>query len=85
MDGLSLSIALIVVIAALLYYYATRNYGYWKERGVTFIQPLPLVGSMFKLVTLQEHIGTFFYKVVRKFKGREKFVGYFQVTIWIPA
>jgi cytochrome P450 family 28 len=80
MDGLSLSIALIVAIAALLYCYTTRNFGYWKEKGVTFIQPLPLVGSLFKIVTLQAPIGTFFYDVARKFKGQEKFVGYFQVN-----
>jgi len=79
MDSLSLTIALVAVILVLFYYYATRNFGYWKDRGVTFVDPYPLVGSLWTLITLQEHAGEFFSRVAKRFKGREKFVGYFQV------
>jgi len=79
MDSLSSTIAMVAVILVLFYYYATRNFGYWKDRGVTFVDPYPLVGSLWTLITLQEHASEFFSRMAKKFKGREKFVGYFQV------
>ncbi|GFY67564.1 cytochrome P450 3A21 [Trichonephila inaurata madagascariensis] len=30
----------------LLYWYATRNHDYWKKRGVPYVKPVPLFGSV---------------------------------------
>jgi len=81
MDLLSVPVALFVVILALLYHYATRNFSYWKDRGVTFIKPYPLFGSLFKVFTKKEHMADFFGRIAKKYKGKP-FIGYFQVTLF---
>ena len=47
-EVIGLSISLIIG----LYFYYTRNFNFWKQRGVTFVKPLPFLGSL-KEVALQ--------------------------------
>jgi len=78
MELFSVPVALFVVILALIYRYATRNFSYWKDRGVTFVKPYPLVGSLFNILAQKEHMGAFFCRVAKENKGKP-YVGYFQV------
>jgi len=70
--------SLLAVALALTYYYATRNFSHWKKKGVEYVQPYPFIGSLWKIVSRQEHMSDFFLNLARKFKGL-KFVGYFIV------
>jgi len=52
----SLTFYLISVITAIfigLYFYATRNFKFWKELGVPYVKPTPFFGSL-KECTLQK-------------------------------
>ncbi|GIY47674.1 cytochrome P450 3A21 [Caerostris extrusa] len=33
-----------------LYWYSTRNFDYWKKRGVPYVKPVPFFGNTFKLL-----------------------------------
>jgi hypothetical protein len=79
MDLLSTSVGLAAVAFALLYYYATRNFSYWKDRGVPFIKPVPIFGSLLSVLMQKEHIGEFFRRIAEKNKGKP-YIGFFQVT-----
>lgn len=71
-------LSLIVITLVLFYKYLTRSFDYWKEKDVVFLKPYPIVGSLWKITSRQEHMSVFFMRLARKFKG-ERFVGYFQV------
>jgi hypothetical protein len=68
-----LSLALMV----LTFYYFTCRFSYWKIRGVKFVKPYFLVGSMLSVFTLREHMVDFFQRIYQSFEG-EPFAGFFQ-------
>ncbi|PSN30124.1 hypothetical protein C0J52_26426 [Blattella germanica] len=45
--------ALFSFVFLALYFYFTRNFNFWKKRGVPYVKPLPFLGSL-KYVTLQK-------------------------------
>jgi len=52
----SLTFYLISVIAAIifgLYFYVTRNFNFWQQRGVPYVKPTPFFGNL-KECTLQK-------------------------------
>lgn len=72
-----LVLALLLVLLALAYYYFTSSFSYWKDRGVKFLKPYPVLGSMVKVMTVQEHLLQFNQRVYQEHEG-EAFVGFFQ-------
>ncbi|KAK9506036.1 hypothetical protein O3M35_008047 [Rhynocoris fuscipes] len=74
------SVFLFLVTLVLLYYYGMRNYGYWKKKGVPYIEPkYPFLGNLAE--------GTFGMKpphiqqleIYKQFIG-ERFVGIYTFT-----
>ncbi|KAF4524101.1 hypothetical protein B566_EDAN007684 [Ephemera danica] len=53
-------------------------FDYWRKRGVKFVKPLPLVGSIGRVVTFREHISEFYCRVYKQFKD-DKFVGFYRM------
>ena len=49
---------LMIIIAA--FFYMTRNFQYWKKRGVTEISPVPFFGNFAKCCTLKMSPGYLF-------------------------
>lgn len=43
------------IIFFLLYIFFTRNFNYWKRRGVPYKKPLPLVGNFLQVVRLKKN------------------------------
>ncbi|GIX98717.1 cytochrome P450 3A8 [Caerostris darwini] len=38
-----------------LYWYSTRNFDYWKKRGIPYVEPVPFFGNTFKLLWKPNH------------------------------
>jgi len=79
MEWFFVPVAIFVVILPLIYRYATRNFSYWSHRRVTFLKPLPLVGSRFiSAFVRKEHVGVYFCRIATKNKGKP-YLGYISV------
>lgn len=48
---------IIFVFLVITYVYSTRNYKYWKIRGVPYKKPYPLVGSLLNVISGKSQIG----------------------------
>ncbi|XP_063223900.1 cytochrome P450 6j1-like [Bacillus rossius redtenbacheri] len=70
---LSLGVAACV---ALLYFYMTRNYNCWKERGIPYVKPAPFVGNMWPVFMQRHSIGSYVRHVYEEGLG-EPCVGIF--------
>lgn len=46
-----------LVLLIFVYIYSARNYNYWKQRGVPYIRPLPLVGNFWNVCSGQTQLG----------------------------
>ncbi|XP_051167080.1 cytochrome P450 6k1-like [Leptopilina boulardi] len=53
-------IALFTLIIIIVYFYLTRNFGYWKKRGVKEISPTPFVGNCGKYFKFKKSLGALF-------------------------
>lgn len=53
LDGMILLTALIVAA----YLYMTRNFNYWKRRGIPEVSPLPFVGNFSECMLMQKNPG----------------------------
>jgi hypothetical protein len=73
-----LKIYLIAALFALAYWYLTSTFSYWKKKGVLYLKPYPVVGSVWKLIAMKEHTYDFFARICKQNKN-EKLIGYFQV------
>ncbi|KAF4524103.1 hypothetical protein B566_EDAN007686 [Ephemera danica] len=73
-----LTIGLAVVAIALIYYYFTSNFNHWRDKGVAFVKPYPLLGSMAKVLTLQEHLSECYQKFYND-HSEERFIGFYNV------
>ncbi|CAG9838972.1 unnamed protein product [Diabrotica balteata] len=51
---------IISIIYLVVYKYLTRNFGYWKNKNVKFVKPIPFFGNFYNVLTFktttQEHI-----------------------------
>nr|QZM07477.1 cytochrome P450 monooxygenase CYP345BA3 [Lasioderma serricorne] len=59
----------------LIYKYVTRNFDYWKTRGVPYVKPIPIFGNTWKLVSFKLTIGVFFQDLYNSVK--QPFFGVF--------
>lgn len=66
----------ILAIVFLLYYYFTSTYGFWKARGVVGPKPLPVIGNMKPVLTVEMSMGEFLKNIYMKYKN-ERMVGIF--------
>lgn len=60
---------IILIFLAVAYVYTTRNYKYWKLRGVPYKQPYPLVGSLWNVISGRSQIGKELGLLYRQFNG----------------
>lgn len=64
-----------LIILLVLLSYATRNFKYWKARGVPYLKPIPFFGNCFNLLTFRTTIGEQMADIY--FKSKDPFVGFF--------
>lgn len=57
-----------------VYMYMTRNFNYWKNRGVPFLKPTPFIGNGLKILTFQISIAEHMRNLY--FQSKEPFVGF---------
>lgn len=48
---------LLAISLVLLYFYLTKNYGYWKKRGVAWEKPSLIFGNLFEGFTGKIPVG----------------------------
>nr|WCC58053.1 cytochrome P450 [Pharsalia antennata] len=58
-----------------LYKYSSRNYDYWKKKGVYYLKPKPFIGNLYDVVTFKITMGIWQQKVYNS--TDEPFVGMF--------
>ncbi|XP_015606942.1 cytochrome P450 6B1-like, partial [Cephus cinctus] len=66
----------VAVTFLLIYYYLTRNYGFWKQRGVAGPVPSFPFGNMEDTILGKFELGVLFKQFYDKYKG-EQMVGIF--------
>ncbi|KAF4524102.1 hypothetical protein B566_EDAN007685 [Ephemera danica] len=76
---LEITIGLAVVAIALIYYYFTSTFNHWRDKGVAFVTPYPVVGSMTTVLTLQEHLSEFYGRVYNDHSDK-LFVGFYRLS-----
>ncbi|KAF4524104.1 hypothetical protein B566_EDAN007687 [Ephemera danica] len=74
---IAMILGLATVALTLAYFYFTSTFNYWRDKGVVFVKPYPLVGSMWKQLSLQEHMSEFFHRVYFEYPD-QPYVGFFQ-------
>lgn len=73
-----LTLLLILLVTSILfgYLYTTRNFNYWKKKGVVFSKPLPFIGNLLDLITVKKSPGQFLDALYNKWKD-QPYVGFF--------
>ncbi|XP_077280981.1 cytochrome P450 6a2-like [Temnothorax americanus] len=73
-------VSLILGALIALYFYLTRNYKYWQNRGVPCMDgPLPGFGHMLSVICMKTNLGDFCYNIYKDNKGRSM-IGIYQLT-----
>uniref|UniRef100_T1GXF6 Cytochrome P450 n=1 Tax=Megaselia scalaris TaxID=36166 RepID=T1GXF6_MEGSC len=75
-----LSVALIAIAAYLIYLYFTRNFDYWKKRGVKGPKPKLIFGNFKDSITEKRNVGYLIDDIYRNYKKSEDFVGVFNAN-----
>ncbi|XP_054262255.1 probable cytochrome P450 6a14 [Macrosteles quadrilineatus] len=79
LEGVLIQATLIIAtIAGLLYSYITRNYNYWKQKGIPHEEPTFPFGNGQDLVLARKHLGAFYETFYKKFK-KNKYGGIYEV------
>ncbi|XP_059061355.1 cytochrome P450 6B2-like [Achroia grisella] len=78
MEPIHIALAFVVVLYS-LYYYFTRTFNYWKDRGVVGPKPIPLFGNIKQVARRIENVGETVAKIHHQFPN-EKVVGIFRMT-----
>ncbi|XP_026760050.2 cytochrome P450 6B2-like [Galleria mellonella] len=78
MELMYISPVLIAVLCS-LYYYFTRTFNYWKDRGIVGPQPIPLFGNVIKAALRYETHGEPIANLYHQYPN-EKVVGMFRMT-----
>lgn len=73
------TVFLLIVFLLSLYKYVTRNYGYWKKRGVPYLTPKPLVGNLTDVLLFRKNLGHFFENIYKE--SESPFVGIWTFTV----
>lgn len=58
-----------LILLIFIYVYSSRNYKYWKQRGVPYIQPSPLVGNFWNVFSGQTQLGVELGNFYKQFDG----------------
>jgi hypothetical protein len=74
--ALQVTVALVAVVSYLVYRFFTSTFDYWQKKGVVFVPPTFLMGSMKPVLLIQEHLGEYFERLYKEYSN-ERFVGYF--------
>ncbi|KAJ8951054.1 hypothetical protein NQ318_003750 [Aromia moschata] len=53
-------ILLFVTVAFLVYKYLTRNFDYWKKKGIIYLKPIPFFGNAYDICTFKCNMGPWF-------------------------
>ncbi|KAL0810957.1 hypothetical protein ABMA28_010251 [Loxostege sticticalis] len=69
-------ILILALIVFLLYLYGTRNFNYWKRKGVKHDDPIPFIGNSFKQFAFKRSLSDIFTDLYLKYSN-ERFVGYY--------
>ncbi|XP_057324865.1 cytochrome P450 6B1-like [Microplitis mediator] len=64
----------ILILIITLHFYFTRNYNFWKSRGVIGPKPLPIFGTIHDIIIGKRSIGTYAKEIYDNYPA-EKFVG----------
>ncbi|XP_013190663.1 cytochrome P450 6B7-like [Amyelois transitella] len=72
-------IVFFIIIVLVLYWYGTRTFHYWKEKGVKHDEPLPFLGNNFKQFIQKASIGMMANEMYKKYP-EEKVVGFYRAT-----
>ncbi|KAJ2949665.1 hypothetical protein O0L34_g15591 [Tuta absoluta] len=75
---LYLSLA-VTSILYFVYWYITRNFNFWKNRNVAFVEPVPFFGNIKESALKQKFIGEILQDIYAKFP-KEKVVGIYTMT-----
>ena len=68
-----LAVILFILFRA-VYYFFTRNFDFWKNRGVKFVKPVPYLGSIKDVILHKVSMGFFLREVYTKYR-HEPYVG----------
>lgn len=68
-DFVTYFLLIVFVCLVVAYVYTTRNYNYWKLRGVPYKQPYPLVGSLWNVISGKAQIGEELGTLYQNFTG----------------
>lgn len=60
---------IILIFLVVAYVYSTRNYKYWKIRGVPYKKPYPIVGSLWNVISGRSQIGKELGLLYKEFDG----------------
>ncbi|KAF2886261.1 hypothetical protein ILUMI_19912 [Ignelater luminosus] len=58
----------LITLSYVIYKYSTRNFDYWKKRGVPYVKPLPLIGNFLDVFTFRRTIGHHLAKYYNDFE-----------------
>ncbi|KAJ0170113.1 hypothetical protein K1T71_014041 [Dendrolimus kikuchii] len=72
-----ITLAVVLVALAALLYYGTRNFDYWKKKGVKYEKPLPFFGNNLKGFLLVKTYSQYALEYYKKYPN-EKVVGFFR-------
>ncbi|CAH0403327.1 unnamed protein product [Chilo suppressalis] len=67
-------LSIFVTLVFVLYVYGTRNFNYWKKKGIKHDKPYPFVGNAFNQLVFKDTITDFFVDIYRRYP-EERFVG----------
>ncbi|KAJ8875158.1 hypothetical protein PR048_023051 [Dryococelus australis] len=65
-----------IILLGVIHLYMSRNYRYWKRKGVAFLEPQPFIGNLKPLLILKESPGTFLAKMY-DMKPGAPYLGFF--------
>lgn len=69
-------IIILTTLITIAYLYMTRNFKYWKKRGVLEIKPIPFVGNFLDCLLLRKFPGHFLKEIYEQAKG-EPYIGFY--------
>ncbi|KAG8235010.1 hypothetical protein J437_LFUL015673 [Ladona fulva] len=62
-------LAIIILVLAVIYFYATKNYRYWTDRGVPNLKPTFPYGNFGELIKQKIALVEYYEKLYKAFKG----------------
>ncbi|XP_026328999.1 cytochrome P450 6B6-like [Hyposmocoma kahamanoa] len=74
-----IAFTLVVIVLVALYYYSTRTFKYWQERGIKHDKPIPMFGNNLKNYLMQRSMTQIAVDMYWKYPN-EKVVGFFRTT-----